>query len=280
MNKFLLTIIVLVLVAGGLYLYYEPAQEQYAPVSMDPVPPPIEVTAPPPPQTPPQPEPRQFPLPEVVEETEPEVPLPTLDESDEPVQQEFQALVDDAQLADLLLFKSFIRNFVVVIDNMSARILPQRYLFFQPPPGKFQVERPGPDEIILDPDNYQRYAPYVALANSVDLDRFLEVYVRIYPLFQQAYEDLGYPERYFNDRLIGVIDHLLDTPGVEEPPVLVQPKVYYQFADPALESLSAGQKLLIRIGPENSAVIRSRLEALRGKLVSLSKQQDPALTVQ
>ena len=64
MNKFFLTLIVLVLAAGGLYLYYQPAQEQYAPVSMDPVPPPPEVIAPPPPQAPGQPQQPQQPRPQ------------------------------------------------------------------------------------------------------------------------------------------------------------------------------------------------------------------------
>ena len=276
MNKFLLSLVVIALLVGAYILYIEPPQEATEPVSLGPPPEPPapRVIAPPPPQEPPAPEPRQFPLPEVVEEQvdEPVPTLPELDESDLPVEQEFTALIGDGELADLLQFRSFVRNFVVVVDNMTARILPQKYLFFEPPPGKFQVERPSLDEIYLDPGNYQRYAPYVALANSVDIDEFLKVYVYLYPLFQRAYEELGYPDRYFNDRLVSVLDHLLATPEVKEPPRLVQPKVYYEFEDPELESLSAGQKLLIRIGPENSAVIRTRLQALRERLTALSKE--------
>ena len=43
------------------------------------------------------------------------------------------------------------------------------------------------------------------------------IYVRYYPLFQEAYEELGYPGRYFNDRVIEIIDHLLQTPDIVEP---------------------------------------------------------------
>ena len=43
------------------------------------------------------------------------------------------------------------------------------------------------------------------------------MYKQYYPLFQQAYVDLGYPEGYFNDRLVEVIDHLLATPGRDRP---------------------------------------------------------------
>jgi len=69
------------------------------------------------------------------------------------------------------------------------------------------------------------------------------VYLRFYPLFQQAYQDLGYPNGYFNDRLVKVIDVLLATPQIAGPIELVRPKVMYAFADPTLES-AAGRSTI------------------------------------
>jgi hypothetical protein len=89
------------------------------------------------------------------------------------------------------------------------------------------------------------------------------VYVHFYPLFQEAYQDLGYPNGYFNDRLVQVIDSLLATPQPAAPIQLVRPNVMYTFADPALESRPAGQKLLIRMGPDNAAIIKAKLTELR-----------------
>jgi hypothetical protein len=86
------------------------------------------------------------------------------------------------------------------------------------------------------------------------------------PLFQQAYEDLGNPNRLFNARLLEVIDHLLQTPDVREPVRLVRPSVYYKYADPKLESLSSGQKLLIRMGPENAGAIKAKLREIQAAL--------------
>jgi hypothetical protein len=85
-------------------------------------------------------------------------------------------------------------------------------------------------------------------------------------LFQQAYEALGYPGAYFNDRLVEVIDHLLAAPTPEWPPQLVKPEAVHLYADEGLESLSAGQKLLIRIGPEHGRTVRARLLELREAL--------------
>ena len=96
-------------------------------------------------------------------------------------------------------------------------------------------------------------------------------YQRYYPLFQQAYSDLGYPDGYFNDRLIVVIDDLLATPNIDGPLRLVRPHVLYQFADPALESLSAGQKALLRMGRENAAVVKGKLRELREQLAAMAQ---------
>jgi hypothetical protein len=94
------------------------------------------------------------------------------------------------------------------------------------------------------------------------------VYFRLYPLFQLAYEDLGYPGQYFNDRLVEVIDDMLRAPEVEGLIQLTQPKVFYEFADPRLEGLSAGQKLMIRIGPANEAIAKAKLRDLRKAVAS------------
>ena len=63
-----------------------------------------------------------------------------------------------------------------------------------------------------------------------------------------------------------MIDHLLQTPDVTPPVKLVQPSVTYKYADPKLESLSAGQKLLIRMGPQNESAVKAKLRELREAL--------------
>ena len=94
------------------------------------------------------------------------------------------------------------------------------------------------------------------------------VYIRFYPLFQEQYEKLGYPDKYFNDRLVQVIDHLLATPEVKGPVLLTQTTVLYQFTDPELEKLSAGQKILVRMGGENAALVKTKLTEIRSALVA------------
>jgi len=109
------------------------------------------------------------------------------------------------------------------------------------------------------------------------LGKLVALYARLYPLCQRAYGELGYPNRYFNDRLIDVIDHLLATPEVKGPIKLVPPDVkgpvklerpwvMYEFADPELEARSAGQKILIRMGAGNAARVKAKLRDIRRQL--------------
>lgn len=195
-------------------------------------------------------------------------PLPPLEESDPSFRDALNQLFDPAQLEELFLLRAIIRHFVVTIDNMTGPKLPQKFSITRPPAGKFTVNKDGTERMFIDPENYNRYSPYVGFIKALDTRRIVSTYVHYYPLFQQAYKEVGYPNRYFNDRLIEVIDHLLATPDVQGPVELVRPKVFYQFADPELEALSAGQKILVRIGHDNAVTIKSKLMELRKALVS------------
>jgi len=152
----------------------------------------------------------------------------------------------------------------------TAVIDPRRFVFTHHPDTSFIVSKSTiEDEYFLDRKNFERYRRFLHFSNAVSNQQLASIYVRYYPLFQEAYEELGYPGRYFNDRVIEIIDHLLQTPDIVEPIRLIQPKVYYLFADPDIEKLSVGQKILIRIGSENAEQLKIRLKDLRSILTTL-----------
>jgi hypothetical protein len=192
-------------------------------------------------------------------------PLPALAESDPSVQEALAGLFGRASFDLLFLPKDIVRHFVAAIDNLPRKTVAQPIMPIKPATGAFRTR--GPEgSIVVGPDNAARYSPYVRALEAVDSAKLVALYVRFYPLFQQAYAELGYPSRYFNDRLFEVIDHLLATPDVRGPIALVQPKVLYEYADPALQDLSAGQKMLVRMGPENEAKVKAKLRELKKAL--------------
>jgi hypothetical protein len=250
-------IAVLIVFVGVLYLRQQNRMEE----------PPFATLTEEQPAAEPLPPPIRYPIPEP-EPVEEEKPLPPLDESDAAVKERFADLFGQSTFLKLFIPDNLIRRIVVTVDNLDRDILPQRYTPFRKPDGTFLVAGQE-SNLTINPENYKRYAPFVRLAERVDTGKLVSVYVNLYPLFQRAYEDLGYPSKYFNDRLVEVIDHLLDAPEISEPVRLEQPKVVYTFADPELEKLSAGQKILIRIGPDNAKRTKAKLREFRQQLTDI-----------
>jgi hypothetical protein len=198
-------------------------------------------------------------------ESPPTASLPALSESDATVHEMLAGLFGSAAFDQLFHSQDIVRHFVATIDNLPRKSVSLRLMPIKPAPGAFRAS--GPEGgIVVGSDNAARYTPYVRALEALDSAKIVALYVRLYPLFQQAYAELGYPSRYFNDRLFEVIDHLLATPEVRGPIALAQPKVLYEYADPALEELSAGQKMLVRMGPENEARVKAKLRELKKAL--------------
>jgi hypothetical protein len=176
-------------------------------------------------------------------------------------------------MTTLLRGDDFARRVVVTVDNLGREKAPARLWPLQPPAGRFTAQRQGEVEVIAS-DNFVRYARHLSLIEKADLRLWVGLYKRFYPQFQQAYEELGYPGRHFNDRVVEVIDVLLATPAAAGPiavrlPAIggpIQPErpwLLYEFADPAQQALPAGPQLLLRMGPDNQQRAKARLPELR-----------------
>jgi len=197
----------------------------------------------------------------------PSAPLPDLANSDAPLREALAQLSSADAVKDFLVPQDVIRKIVVTIDN-----LPRQKVAVDKRPtigaaGSFAADG---DELhaTLNQHNFERYKPLVAVIRKLDMQQIGAVYIHFYPLFQQSYQNLGYPNGYFNDRLVEVIDVMLAAPEPKGPVELVRPNVMYTFADPALETRPAGQKLLIRMGPDNAQAIKEKLTELRAVITA------------
>jgi len=189
-------------------------------------------------------------------------PLPALAESDKPLADGLAAAIDRDAIARWLIPQDLVRRVVATVDNLPRKTYAQRLSPLKPVPGKFTVA--GADaQMAIAPQNAARYAPLVRALEAVNADKLVALYVRFYPLFQEAYREQGYPNAYFNDRLVQALDMLIATREAPGQLAIAQPKVLYEFADPALEALPSGQKILLRMGPENAARVKAKLREIR-----------------
>lgn len=192
----------------------------------------------------------------------PTAPLPALAESDRAAAEALASAIGADALARYVVPQDLVRRIVATVDNLPRKTYAQRLSPVKPTIGSFGVAgREG--TLTISPDNSLRYAAQVRALELVDAKALVAAYVRMYPLFQEAYRELGYPKGNFNDRLVETLDLMIATRTPGGPVALAQPKVLYEFADAEWEALPAGQKVMLRMGPENAARVKAKLREIR-----------------
>jgi len=174
---------------------------------------------------------------------------------------------------------NFVTHTVATIDNLGRERAPSRVWPVAPAGGQFSVSETAGGPTVIADANAERYQGFVDFLSGVDTAAVVDLYATDYPRFQAAYEELGFPGQYFNDRLIDVIDLLLATPEPTSPPAvtltevqgpytLQRPWTHYEFADPALEKLPSGQKMLLRMNAAQRAQVKSKLQELKAAILA------------
>lgn len=207
--------------------------------------------------------------------------LPALDAADSHVRRGLAEFISDKDVLRFLQLGQFVRNVVVTVDNLPREHASAVVWTVNPMSGQFSTgDGDGSNPLgptTVNPNNHARYTPFVNFVTAIDTARAVALYVQLYPLFQQAYVELGYPKGYFNDRVVTVIDHLLAAPvqiaalevsriDVKGPYRPLRPWVTYEFTDPEFRAMSAGQKMLLRAGAVNHQRLRTKLMATRKHL--------------
>jgi hypothetical protein len=253
----MIAIVTIILLGGviGVYVYLRYNQPQPETTQIE-VPPPAPVA-----QTAPAPLVQQ-----VIETPTAPSELPDLDDSDKLMVDTVATLLQNKSLLLLFYDKQIIRKWVATIDSLPRSRVPVSMRPVKRVNGQFIAEG-AENHTSISIRNAARYSAYMKIAEVIDSQKLVDVYVRLYPLFQQAYKELGYPKMYFNDRLLLVIDNLLAAPDIKEPIMLIRPKVFYLFADPKLEACSAGQKIMRRIGNANEEKIKTKLRDIKQQMM-------------
>jgi len=273
MNKPGALILVLLLLAGALaaYLWWQQPETVTEPSVAPPAVVPDE------PETPPPAEPAapRFPIEDVAPEQPVETP-PAPERADDSLEAALIDLLGSEAVGRFLRITGIPQRTVATVDNLTRAHASPKAWPVQPIPGRFLLEGEGDGQTIADA-NSARYDAFVQMLTSVDAARAVALYKKHYAVFQEAYEELGYPDAHFNDRLVAAIDSLLATPEPREPLRVqlielpegrerVQPWAHYSYVDPKLEALPAGQKMMLRIGAEHRKALKKKLHEVRSYL--------------
>jgi hypothetical protein len=157
--------------------------------------------------------------------------------------------------------KDLIRRFVAAVDAVANGQSPRPQADFFILKGPFTtVVRGG--KTYLNPASYERYNVVADVLDSISVAGCAKLYRDFQAQIRQAYRDLGYPQGDFHRVLLKAINELLRAPVVEAPVEVVKTVAVFVCVDPRLEGLSAPQKHLLRMGPENVQLIQAKLREL------------------
>ena len=193
-------------------------------------------------------------------------PLPSLESSDPEVRASLSDVLPPAAQAALAPAE-LLRRMAVMADSFGRGKVLRDRLPLPAPAGKMQVTERD-ERIFLAPENFSRYNTLTDIVAAIDTDASARWFARYEPLLQQAWGELGNSGGSVRGALIAGLDLVLATPDLEGEIELVQPAVFYKFADPSLEGLADVQKLLLRAGPGNRSVISAKARRLRDALAN------------
>jgi hypothetical protein len=197
---------------------------------------------------------------------EPAFILPRLDDSDQLVRDGVLSLTREEAINVWLSPAELVRKFVVVVDNVANGNVAKDAVVVLAPRAPFKAVAVDEKVFVMDDASYARYDEFTQIFTSLDARRAAEFYDLLKPLFQSAYTELGYTDRQFDEVVFRAVGRLLETPVLEGPVRLVRPVVMFEYEDPQLESLSAAQKQLLRMGPNNSRAIQAKLAEMAREL--------------
>ncbi len=185
------------------------------------------------------------------------VTLPPIEQSDGLVRKLVSELSKNPTVATWLATDDLIRNFTVVVSNITAEESPGVHVSQMRPKARFQIiERNG--QMTIDPRSYQRYTPIASAVGALDPEGCARLYATLKPLMEKAHRDLGYNNS-FDATFESAIVKLLSTPTLKDPVRVVPHGIGYAFEDSRLEALSPAQKHLLRFGPANAQVVQQAL---------------------
>ena len=190
-------------------------------------------------------------------DADPPAPVP-LDESDGLVRGLVTTLSSHPGLAAWLVLDDLVRVFVVVVDNVADGHTPAEHLPPWRPTRRFQTIGTGP-ELRVDPLSHARYDTLAEVAAAIDPAVAADLYRTLRPLIETAYAELGRGPDEFDATVLRALRNLVETPVTERAPRLIRRAPFFEFADPALESLLPVQKQFLGMGPRNVRAVQAAL---------------------
>jgi len=191
---------------------------------------------------------------------------PPLQDSDPQVRNQLAGVASDPLWKTWLEQSDLVRRFTAAVQQVADGESPRASVPFLAPAGAFAAKEPKKGPATIDPKSYARYDAVARCIGSIDAAKAGAAYRALQPLLDRAWRELGPPGTKFDDAMAKAISRLVAVP-VPKGEVEVVPKgALWAFKDASLESRTAAEKHLLRMGPDNMQRVQVKLRELQGTL--------------
>ena len=259
MQAFVIALILAAIGAAALFLTgWLPAADEPIAISQ-----PAVVEAPEPAPT----EPEPAPVPVVPEPEPPAAPiepaLPALNQSDDAVRSAVDGLSMGAMGEQYLIPSNVIERSASLVYLMAQGDVPYKLIPIARPKQGFSISDDG-TRVVTDPAGFSRYDALTSWLQTLDLETLVVSLKPFLPLFREAWSYYGEDGEAFDFALLMTLDLIISTPEVDLSEArLIRKEAVWIYEDPTIEGLAAVQKQVLRMGPDNAAIVKAKAAEAR-----------------
>ena len=155
---------------------------------------------------------------------------------------------------------------MAIVDALRRGEVPYKLLPVGKPASAFPISDDGL-RVTMDPAGFARYDAFANWVNSLDVDGIIAAFNDYESLATAALANMGVNDFDIRGAALAATTQILATPSVPEGAELMRKEANWVYMDPELESLSALQKQILRMGPENAELVQQKARELRGALL-------------
>jgi hypothetical protein len=190
-------------------------------------------------------------------------PLPKLDESDDDIRDAVADIPLGNAGQQYLMSSNVIERGTSMVYLMVQGEVPYKLLPIARPKEAFPIADDG-TQVTVSAEGFARYDALAQWLMSLDVEALTAALARFNPLFREAWSYYGEEAEAFDFAVISALDMIASTPDVDLAGArLVRKEAVWLYEDPDIEGLPAIQKQVLRMGPDNAAIVKDKASQAR-----------------
>lgn len=172
------------------------------------------------------------------------------------------------ELASWFSADDLIKKYITIVNDLAQGLHPYKHFSFLSVGQPFAVNKDS-NGLYISKASYQRFDALAAAIDKINVTAAITLYQQFQPLFQEVYNSFSYAQEHtLGDIFKKAAAQVLEAPVIDTHIRIIQPAVYYKYADAKLEELNPVHKQMLRMGPDNTRIIQNKVRILLEAFIS------------